>query len=256
MQNWWKDRKIIRQVADWAYELQKDHPRNRILSLGQSPAWVVQSVGMLRKLRGLPANITFIPFTGAFVQRGKNSEAGEMTFVDRAEARPDVERITRYFNLLGMLNAQPLQLAAANERVVLAEMIRQGNGLASFLDTWRTFETDEDMPTIMEHVEIYAYDTNPTSNSDRMKTPLHDHVFNLTRVPVKGRAAELMEGITPHNRAEKESSRLVPMYRLSAKAEEKGIELIPNRENRIAIRAALHTEIQHREQHSRRLSMK
>lgn len=248
MQNWWKDANVVRQLVDWAYELNDAYGKSRVLSLGQSTAWIVQAVGMMRKLRGEPANIAFIPFTGAFLERGKNTDAGEMTFTDREGARPSPERVSRYFNLLGQLGAQPQQLAQTNKRVVIAEMIRLGNGLASFLDAWTGNEAHGDIPHIMKNVDLYTYDVFPQANLDAMRVKGLDYSFRLNRVPLNHAQGRLLEEIVPHNRVEESSSRLVPIYKLSAQTEDNGLELIPNYRNREEIRLALHREIQRREQ--------
>lgn len=67
MNRWWEKKQVIDQLVDWSYGLHKAHPRQRIMSLGQSASWIVLGAGMIRKLRGKDANIGFIPFTGAFL---------------------------------------------------------------------------------------------------------------------------------------------------------------------------------------------
>lgn len=250
MELWWKNKDIVTQIVSWAYDLQKAYPKNRILSLGQSPAWIVQSVGMLRKLRGHDANITFIPFTGAFLSRDYEEDSEAMAFAARPEARPDINRLSRYFTLLGRLEARPEQIEAEPEKVVLAEMIKSGNGLASFLDIWTSNQDDAALEAFLNKLEIYAYDTNTIANLDALS--IGERTFPIKRVALSLSGAELMEGITPNNRAEPTSSRLVAMYKLSAQAEEKGIELIPNKEIRFQIRQDLHGEIQRREQDAQR----
>jgi hypothetical protein len=89
---------------------------------------------MIRKLRGKDANIGFIPFTGAFFEREDESESPHMEFNERTLERPPTDRLIPYFNLLSTMNAKPDDLGQAPKKVVIAEMIKSGNGLASFLD--------------------------------------------------------------------------------------------------------------------------
>lgn len=250
MGGWWEKDSTINRLADWSYSLHKAHPHQRILALGQSAAWIVQGVGMIRKLRRKDANIGFIPFTGAFLDRDTDSDSPHMEFQERDLERPPSDRLIPYFNLLSSIRAQPKDLTATAQKVVIAEMIKSGNGLASFLDTLSRPDLQGFVPIRPDDIEIYVYDTNPPSNRNTLRVPGHEDAFHIHRKLLTYQDADLMENITPHNRANDTSSRLVPMYRLAATAGEKGLEIIPNQDVRKLIRAALHKEIQHREQNA------
>lgn len=244
LDNWWKNKRVIEQIVDWAQEIYAQHPHEKVISLGQSPAWVVQTVGMLRKLHGQPANIGFIPFTGAFLSRDFNSAAHEMKFLEGA--RPDIDRVHRYLDFLGRFGLQIQQLTQQGSKIVLAEMIKQGNGLASFLDVWTREVEDERLPELISQFEFYTFDTNPVLNKDMLKVAGRDTAFNLRRISLTTDEADLMEGITPHNLADVNSSRLVPMYKMAAHYEDRGLELIPNAHNKKVIKATLHAAAQTR----------
>lgn len=171
-----------------------------------------------------------------------------MEFRERDLERPPSDRLIPYFNLLSSIRAQPKDLTATTQKVVIVEMIKSGNGLASFLDALSREDLQGFVPVRPNDIEIYAYDTNPVLNKGTLRVPGHKDVFHIQRKPLTYEEADLMENISPHNRANDTSSRLVPMYRLAATAGEKGLEIIPNLPIRKLIRTALHGEIQHREQ--------
>jgi len=248
MNRWWEKKQVIDQLVNWSYGLHKAHPHQRIISLGQSASWIVLGAGMIRKLRGKDANIGFIPFTGAFFEREDESESPHMEFNERTLERPPTDRLIPYFNLLSTMNAKPDDLGQAPKKVVIAEMIKSGNGLASFLDVMSRSDQFGFDPKHLDNIELYIYDTNPVLNKDSIKIEGRDKPFDIRRVLLNPLESDLMENITPHNRADDTSSRLVPMYRLSASAGEKGLEIIPNQDVRSKIKAAIHREIQRREQ--------
>lgn len=255
MELWWKDKAYINQIVDWAYDLQSSHESARVISIGQSPAWIVRCVSMIRKMRGEDANVTFVPFTGGFLERDKSLESSSeniMRFNKRAGWNDNATELDRYFNYLGHLQAQPGQIfeqIQSGQPVVFSEMIMKSGGLASFITSWFGFAANDQRQALAQEVEFHAYDTAPKGNKDHIE--LKDGLLiNLKRQVLSGAESEIIQNAAPSNLAEKTSSRLVPMYRLMAVGHhDPGLELCPNQEVRKNIEAVLHAEIQHREHH-------
>jgi hypothetical protein len=247
MDQWWNNKEIVSQIVDWAYELQEKQPQDKIISLGQSPSWIVLCVGMIRKLNGFSPNTCYVPFTGAFVKR-TSSKNLRMSFEERGVDHPlHEDRIAKYFNYLGLIGAHPEQVFQQEKPVLLTEMIKGGNGLASFLSIWLGQLSESQRVSVKTLLKTHIYDTNPNFNADEMRI-IGNGNFLIDRRPLDKREADIMEGITPLNIAEVGSSRLVPMYRLSARYPDVGLELIPNLAIRKRIKQALHKEVQARHQ--------
>ncbi len=243
MDNWWKKQEIVEQITDWAFSLNDRASNQRVLSLGQSPSWIVACLSMIRKIEGRAAGVTYVPFTGAFLKRDKNNCSERMEFNIRYSDLPKPDQINTYFNFLGLLEAQPQQILNSNDSIILAEMIKGGNGLTSFMNLWLNFLEEDEREKFKQYVETHIYDTAPSDNRDEILLEAGD-TFKLERIPLNSRQAEIIEGITPLNIAEKSSSRLVPIYRLSARYEAEQLTLIPNLKNRKEIKVALHEEVQ------------
>ena len=113
---------------------------------------IVHGVGMIRKLNREYANVGYIPFTGNFFKRAEDDGGDQraMHYYAHEEKYPDKETIGRYLDYCGMYGLKPLDLlkmANKGKKVVLAEMIKSGSGLASFLSVW-TSQLD---PEIMQN---------------------------------------------------------------------------------------------------------
>ncbi len=204
---------------------------------------------MIRKLKGDKANTCYVPFTGAFVKRAGSSET-EMRFEKREADNPlDSARVSRYFNYLGLIGAHPKQILNENNPVLITEMIKGGNGLSSFLSLWLNQLNDIEKEAVKFLLHTHIFDTNSRYNLDFLSVGSSENI-RLKRVFLEREQAEIIEGITPLNIAVPLSSRLVPMYRLSPRHKDVGLEIIPNHNKRREIKLALHETVQRRFQQS------
>ncbi len=249
MENWWRQNRFISQITDWAFEIADQYPDARIISLGQSPAWIVLSVGMIRRLRGNHANISFVPFTDNFAKRATNDNGSHtMTFDRQTNRFPHAKCLQRYFNYISRLDATPGQLIKAGEQgqqTIITEMIRSGSGLASFLSAWTDNYQKSDIETLLEHTGFHIFDTNPECNKDYIDLNGAQNIaVPLTKRPLSKEEADIIENTAPINDCSEDSSRLVPLYRLCSNNEQAGLRLCYNRPVRKKIRAILYREIE------------
>lgn len=255
MELWWQEKAYIDQIVDCAFYLQDSCPDAWLVSIGQSPAWIVLSASMLRKLQGAPANVAYIPFTGGFLQRDMNaSSENTMRFNKRAGWSDESTVLADYFNYLYHLQLQPEQVKQqieSGQRFVFLEMIKKANGLASFLSAWLENADDTTRDFIVKNADFYVYDTEPNANSDALMTPNGIEV-PLMRIGMTYEESEIMENTAPLNEVDENSSRLVPMYRLMAVGKySPGLMLCPNQAVKKRIENVLHQKIQSRFQAGR-----
>lgn len=253
--SWWQSDKHIQQIVDWAYEMQDRFPDEHLVSIGQSPAWILRTVSMIRKMRGEKVNLTYVPFTGGFVTRDKSEDAclkDEMIFGPKAEWERNQSELPYYYDFLKNLNMHPDQLMArmaSGEKLVFAEMIIGANGLASFLNIILNQQSSEFKTLFSSHAKVFVYDTAPKGNKDFVRL-MDGDLVELEREAMNQEEADMIKNIAPMNVVETSSTRLVPTYRLAFYGREApGFRLIPNRYMRKIIEEKLHDVVQYREHH-------
>jgi hypothetical protein len=258
MDKWWQSQNVVGQITNWSFELAERFPTERLISLGQSPAWVVYGAGMLRKMRGQKANTTLVPFTRCFFDIDKDREPKESSTISvkkNEHLYPSEERFSNYFKFLELLNMQPKQMhesISEGEQFVIAEMIRSAKGLASFIHSWLR-EMPENFPhSFGKEVSFYTYDVSPVSTRTGLNVPLKDCDAEIyipfQPKPLDESEADIMENTASCNAAEPKTSRLMPLYQMAANRPCKGLEICPNGPIRREIKFALHTAIQKRQQ--------
>ena len=261
MDHWYKIWEYLDQAASFSFDMEEAFPDAKIISLGQSPAWIVHGVGMLRKLRREQANVVYIAFTGNFFTKDKSyiGCSNAMMFDADEKKYPDQERLQRYIEYsesYGYTPRQLLDLANDGEEIVLTEMINTGTGLAFFLSAWTSQEEPAVIKEFSEAIHFCVYDTNPNANEDNLIFSNPDgstYSFSLDRMPLSFEQGEIMQNTSSLNECSCGSSRLVPIYRLSADSENIGLDICPNAPVVKEIRGVLYKEIEKRERLLRRM---
>lgn len=253
MDDWWKRQTYLDEIADLAFEMENTFPDRRILSLGQSPAWITRALTMVRRLKNKSANVGYMPFTENFSYRCDARDKDVMSF-DLAPVGiyPAQKCIDQYFNFLALGGNHPEQIMKAAERgqkSVIVEMIRSGQGLASFLSIWAEAAGGEDRLSPDGPVSVFVFDTNPAANGRTIRVGKEGGdkmTFSLLKRELSKIEAEIMENTAPLNVAEETSSRLLPMYRLSMSAASgnKGLLLCGNEAVKKEITACIHSVVQ------------
>ncbi len=123
------------QVAQMAHEIIEELPNSRVLSLGQSPAWVVKAIEHEAKLRGLNYETGYIPFSGNFCRRLRTE--GETHYYEIDANKLFAKDITRYHNRLIKLGMSPDNIIRRFENegttTTITDFLFTGKGTASFL---------------------------------------------------------------------------------------------------------------------------
>ena len=259
MDYWYKIPKYLNQAVTFAFDMKEKYPDSVIVSLGQSPAWIVHGLGMIRKLNREYANVGYIPFTGNFFKRAEDDVGDQkaMHYYAHEEKYPDKETIGRYLDYCGMYELKPLDLlkmANKGKKVVLAEMIKSGSGLASFLSVWTSQLDPETIERISKAIQFYVYDTQPNANKDELVIHNLDgstYSFPLTKKVLNFQEAEIMQNTSSLNVCVDDSSRLVSIFRLRADCGEDrgGLNICNNSPKVKEIRGVLYREIEKRVRH-------
>ena len=255
MQKWWEKEAALKFVVDLAFELDEQYPTENLISLGQSPAWAIHGVGMIRKIRGESANTSFIPFTGAFNERDPevtSDDENEMSFTKTTDAFPDEGRLSKYFNFLKNLNLEPYQVLdkakmTGNDAVIF-DMIISGKGLASFLSVWlRSPEGNAAVSELGKKIKVHTFDVNQSKGRETIRFPCCEEVkIPLIRRVLKKEEGEMMQNISALNCFDKFSDRLVGMFRLAQTSKKSSLEYASNGAVVKEISQAIHNEIQRR----------
>lgn len=257
MDHWHLKQDYVDQVVEWAFKLLEQYNKGeRIIGLGQSPAPTLMAAAMVSRMRGQTGRIQLVPFTGTSHQRvGRNDPAvraaveadGVMRYEAPEEWQPSEELLQRYKTFLFKLGCSGPQWAAdlkEGNKVVLTDMIREANGLASFLTFLCLGEDPKVIEILREQMTLHAFDLREVNNHDRLEDGLKG-IWRVARQPLSAPEGEIMSGSAAENCARSGSGRVVPMWRLNAAhGRSTGLVPIPNDPMREQILAVLHENVQ------------
>lgn len=131
----WTD-EVITKTIDAAETLQSRFNNAHMVSIGQSPAWMLFALGQMRQKNGAEAeaHITYLPFSGRFTE----IDTDQVTLTYNAtEEAPDTTALSTYFNVMadhGVTASAILDRYDQNEqKTVFTDYALYGEGLASFI---------------------------------------------------------------------------------------------------------------------------
>jgi hypothetical protein len=132
----WTDERL-EQVVNYALALDENYKGDRLVSVGQSPAWILYALEQIRTARAEEANISYIPFSGHFMQSNYLRENPSFELTDN---QPASDHLNAYFNLLAQEELSPQHIASRfNEqaqRTIFIDYSLYGEGFASFLHVY------------------------------------------------------------------------------------------------------------------------
>lgn len=159
----WSDY-ILDRVTHYAHALTQKYGEAHLVSVRQSPAWVIYAAAQLRKQQGLEENVSYLPFSGHFMTRSINDNypAYKLT-----ADRPTAANLTNYFNLMSEKGLSPASISArfneTGQQTVFIDYTCAGQGFASFLHICteaQLKEEDEDVQRIARKATLYHALTN------------------------------------------------------------------------------------------------
>jgi hypothetical protein len=129
----WSDY-ILDRAVNYAYELTQKYPDAHLVSVGQSPSWIIYAAAQIRKARGEDEQVSFLPFSGRFMTRAVSDDYPAYMLSDN---RPTADNLSHYFNFMSEKGVCPPSIAArfneAGRQTVFIDYSCTGQGLASFL---------------------------------------------------------------------------------------------------------------------------
>lgn len=141
--SWTSER--LNSLIESAEILDTTFPDHEIISVGQSPAWIVYALERLRQERGVDPQTKFLSFSGFFL-----SNTDDRSFTAMKEKYPSKNRLSLYFNYLGEQGIAPEDLIKSKENdghtpPVFIDFIYDGQGFPSFIHTLQRY-VDEKYP--------------------------------------------------------------------------------------------------------------
>jgi ankyrin repeat protein len=133
---WYETQESIDHCLEAAQVIMDKYPNYRIFSLGQSPAWIVESIHLISAAKNLNRQIGFVPFSGNFYADEPYNDNGNNITANRFKlnARPQDE--ANYLTLLSSLQVDVdsiIHNAKNGQKTVILEYVSCGRGLSSFL---------------------------------------------------------------------------------------------------------------------------
>lgn len=260
---WWNDPGTVDEVTIISKHLVDQFPEHKIISVGQSPAWITLGAGMIRRLRGEEANIGLIPFTGNYMDAGPDekvrmrrdgkTESGlARTFKRAAGKEIDPEVAARFQKMLVDLKLSPDDLAEGmgqGKKYLFCDLTITGKGLASFMSEWSIHASSETCKFLGTNLEALAFTPKGQADKTHFKinsdliVPIHNYVMGFERYE------KLVYTDPTENRTGPDSTRLAAMYQLYANSlRPAGLHPLQNGPIIKDIKASLHANIQAHEQ--------
>ncbi len=260
---WWNQPETVETVTIISRDLVDQFPEHKIISVGQSPAWITLGAGMIRRLRGEDANIGFIPFTGNFMDNsgdepiryrkdGKIEHGLARTFTTNADKVVEPEVSEKYQEYLTKLKLSPQDLVMEMEqgqKFLFCDLTITGRGLASFMSEWSKNTSPEVCQFLGRNLEALAFtpkgqeDKTHFKVNDDLVVPIHNYVMGFERYE------DMVYTHPSENKTDATSTRLVATYQLYATPVTKvGLQIPHNAAITRQIKAALHGNIQEHEQ--------
>ncbi|MFP4312962.1 MAG: hypothetical protein ACLFR0_01435 [Alphaproteobacteria bacterium] len=254
---WWNDPGWVSDITFIARDLHEAYPDHKIISVGQSPAWITLSAGMIRKLRGEEANIAFVPFTGSFLERERPSDPDtspkslSAKFKEVA-SRPVCEKTKcdyqGFLNKLELSSSKIAEGLERGEKYMFCDLTRTGNGFASFISTWGENVDRRVCRFLGEDLKFLSLSGPATKDfthftlDDKIKVPINHYVLE----------SDLFERLldtSANNRTDASSSRLMATYQIySTRTRPPGMHIPSNHMITAQIKDILHKDVQKREQ--------
>lgn len=136
---WYNNVEMLKKCGITAKHLMKCYPSARFVSLGQSPAWIVHTINVIKSENNSNYDSYYIPFSGRFYESATGMLSNDSTTPKKAyrqtvNTRPEHE--LSYRNILAQLDFTPktiIERAQQGQPTVLLEYTQSGEGLASFI---------------------------------------------------------------------------------------------------------------------------
>ncbi len=226
---WWNDSYVLKHLVNAAQALNAAYPNDMLISVGQSPAWVVYTAGLIRQATRQEApNTKYIAFTGSFMSRRDDDNDAPRFHKDASNCYPTQPDINGYFNYLASQEVTPAQLCdtlqSTQSKAVFIDLICHGSGFASFIHLLlKAYEqaTPTQQAILSQAVLFHVY--QPAF----LHYPKPDHYMvegkdgHFTRIPLtveSGANANVfpsIAGLKGESDATEQGDRLVPCYDIS-----------------------------------------
>lgn len=217
---WWTNQSVLNDVVKQAERLNTLYPKERLVSIGQSPAWTVYTAGLLRKLFGAAADIDYISFSGHFMRRsGKEDDFSHFSLDE--EKRPLRVHMDRYHDYLHDKKMTPAHITQhfeeTGQKTVLTEMTCSAQGFASFLHAW--LKSSDYDPIMVERAVtlhlLYCHSRHDQRWSIELDPSRHAYLEKQIRMQEAGYYAKKTVGLTGEYDVAADSPRLVPSFDIS-----------------------------------------
>lgn len=232
-QRWFETTERRRQVIDWAYQLDRAYPQQRLVAVGQSAAWMVSLAGYIREQQGRPNHTAIIPFSGKFLRRERDAarKYPENMWLPHFSPMqggrghglwPRGLPMKDYFNHIASSGAGPdqaIDAARGGLRTVFVDMGETFEGVASFAALYLQ-ESDRRgvLEEAMQSISFHLYDSYNTLPEGRISiTDDRGCVYDCP-VAVQGLSPEermTIAMVADSNALNEKSSRLADYYNLT-----------------------------------------
>lgn len=157
----------INTVIEVAETLNNLYPNNVIVSLGQSPAYIVKTADFLSKFKNKSSNeYKYLAFSGRFLSK---HEKGRQFFLPSYKGSiPTPEQLNKYENYLKLLLLNPASIVSQFQKnkqpIVFVEYIQSGESLASFIYTLMSIAAREGVDLTQLKAAIIIHSFQPLIN--------------------------------------------------------------------------------------------
>lgn len=225
LENWWNHNVYLDGLIHCAVELERGYPGERCISVGQSAAWIVHTLGQLREAYSCPADVATIAFTGAFMQ----GQEGQSDYSVDIAAYPTGRRLRDYFGYMARTQTRAQDIVRhyeqTGQRTVFVDAVSSGRGFASFMHIWlKTMDaaqTPAQKEAITRAICFHAYAWDWPENADNrfhIEMDRDETVSVAVRLDY-GAGVDMtlvIAGAKGEKDAHQASDRLVPCFDISA----------------------------------------
>jgi hypothetical protein len=242
-EEWWNYPPAISAICYHAIEMDALYPQQTIVSIGQSMAWSVHTLGVKRMLKSMPAQTGYIPFSGNFYEYEKIKSSwydivgtktktfkplvGAIEYERKKNPRAlNPQRRHKFLDLLRAHKLDPQSLVssfkASGQKTVLAEKTCTGSSLMSFFDLIETVADDQHVGSHFPetvHYHVIATDFYFPGHGASIKNSPQKPKSTITGImPYRKPYApelDLVQMFTGNNNG-RQSPRLVPYFNVNS----------------------------------------
>jgi hypothetical protein len=161
--HWWQNTDRVDRLVDAAVMVDKKHQGQELIAIGQSPAWLLYTIGEYRRALGEEPKIRKVAFSGSFMQHSnfaQNEHDLWHSYHINSEDYPDEERRNIYIKYMkssgvDYRSLQRKSAQGAGKKPVFFDYIMGGCSVASFMHMLRLSAADEPFENLSQLMTLH-----------------------------------------------------------------------------------------------------